>query len=38
MKPNGDWQTIFRGGEGKDLGLRFVMRLDTPHPFVFAGR
>jgi hypothetical protein len=38
MKPNGDWQTIFRAGEGKDLGLRLLLRFDSPHPFVFDGR
>ena len=38
VKPNGDWQTIFRAGEGKDLAIRLLMRFDTPHPFVFDGR
>jgi len=35
MKPNGDWQTILRSGEGMDLKMRFLMRFDTPHPFTF---
>jgi hypothetical protein len=36
MKPNGDWQTVLRSGEGLDLRLRFLMRFDTPHPFQFS--
>jgi len=36
MKPNGDFQTIVRSNEGLDLRMIFLMRFDSPHPFVIA--
>jgi hypothetical protein len=34
MKPNGDFQTVIRAGEGLDARMRMLLRFDTPHPFM----
>jgi hypothetical protein len=35
VRPGGIWQTLLRSGEGKDLGIVYLLRFDAKHPFVF---